>query len=286
MIVFHRLSAFFIALSVLIIRGTSRATCPNNWVYLQGSCYMFSSTRLNWHSAKAACQRLGSNLVSIDSQAEYQALVPKTVRTTYWIGLHRDPQQKSRWMWVDGSRATFTAWRAGEPNNWLGTAEDCAEMYVTWNDLACRYPGYYICETKPMNVLYPPVPATCPNNWINLQGSCYMFSSTRLNWHSAKAACQRLGSNLVSINSQAEYQALVPKTVRTTYWIGLYRDPANKSLWLWVDGSRATFTAWRAGEPNNWLGTAEDCAEMYVTWNDLACTYPGNYICETYPRYT
>ena len=115
---------------------------------MQGSCYKFSSKALNWNAAKSACEALGSNLVVINSYAEQQALAPKTSKITYWIGLYRDPNDKSRWMWVDGSRPTYTAWRAGEPNNWLGQGveEDCTEMYVTWNDLACKSTAPYICE--------------------------------------------------------------------------------------------------------------------------------------------
>ncbi len=109
---------------------------------------MFSTQTLNWNAAKSACEALGSKLVVINSQAEQQALAPKTSVKTYWIGLYRDPKEKSRWMWVDGSRPGFTAWRTGEPNNWMGQGveEDCTEMYVTWNDLACKSVAPYICE--------------------------------------------------------------------------------------------------------------------------------------------
>lgn len=84
----------------------------------------------------------------INSQAEQQALAPKTSVKTYWIGLYRDPKDNSRWMWVDGSRPGYSAWRTGEPNNWMGQGveEDCTEMYVTWNDLACKSVAPYICE--------------------------------------------------------------------------------------------------------------------------------------------
>ena len=123
----------------------------------------------------------------------------------------------------------------------------------------------------------------CPNGWINIQGSCYKFSAGTLNWNAAKAACEAFGSKLVSINSQAEQQALASKiTYNQRTWIGFYRNPKDKSKWLWLDRSRSTYTNWNTGEPNS-LG--EECAEIYPKargwkWNDQSCTSTFRYICE------
>lgn len=116
---------------------------------MHGSCYKFSSKALNWNAAKAACEALGSNLVVITSHAELQALTSKVSSTT-WIDLHRDPKDKSRWLWVDGSRPTYTHWNTGEPN---GLHEECAEMYSNvrgwkWNDGRCSTAFPYVCETR------------------------------------------------------------------------------------------------------------------------------------------
>ena len=99
--------------------------------------------------AKSACETFGSNLVVINSQSELQALTSK-VSQTVWIGMHRDPKDKSRWLWVDGSRATYTHWYKGEPN---GLHEECAEMYPKvhgweWNGGVCSTILPYVCETR------------------------------------------------------------------------------------------------------------------------------------------
>ena len=89
------------------------------------------------------------------------------------------------------------------------------------------------------------------------------------------------------INSQAKQQALSSKirdSQRT--WIGLYRNPKEKSRWLWVDGSRLTYTYWSSGEPNN-AGGSEDCAEIYPRnseWNDKRCATLRHYVCEANGR--
>ena len=122
-----------------------------------------------------------------------------------------------------------------------------------------------------------------------MQGSCYKFFSTKLTWTAAKAACEKLGSKLVSINSQAEQQAVTAKITQNT-WIGLYRDPRDNSRFLWVDGSRLTYSNWDAKEPNNFRGAREDCTETYPkggggsAWNDLPCSYNYPYVCETSGR--
>ena len=120
---------------------------------MQNSCYKFSSKSLNWNAAKSACEALGSKLVIVNSQAEQRALTSKISGSkSMWIGLYRDPKDKSRWLWVDGSRPTYTYWNSGEPNN-SGGDEDCGEMISKnrghkWNDMPCKFSFPYICETN------------------------------------------------------------------------------------------------------------------------------------------
>ncbi|KAL9968062.1 hypothetical protein ACROYT_G026388 [Oculina patagonica] len=92
-----------------------------------------------------------------------------------------------------------------------------------------------------------------------MQSSCYKFFSKGLTWNAAKSACEALGSELVVINSQAENQAVSQITGGRGTYIGLYRNPKDKSRWLTLDGSRPIYTYWYSGEPNS-LG--EECAHM------------------------
>ena len=141
----------------MCVQLISLGVCPNNWIHLQGSCYKFSSKALNWNAAKSACEALGSDLVVINSHTELQALTSQIPESQIsWIGMHRDPKNKSHWLWVDGSRPTCTHWYTGEPNS---LHEDCAEMYNKvngwkWNDLRCSASLPYICETRGMSVAF------------------------------------------------------------------------------------------------------------------------------------
>ena len=77
-----------------------------------------------------------------------------------------------------------------------------------------------------------------------------------------------------------------------SYWIGLYGDPENASLWRWVDWSRLCYGCghWDEGEPNNYGGRFEGCVEMQSYgrgfWNDLPCSRKLRYICQKKGGYT
>ena len=93
----------------------------------------------------------------MDSQAKQNLLTPKVGGDT-WIGLQRDPRNRSRWLWVDGSRATYTNWYSGEPNDGKGSViHDCVEMYEPvnegkWNDRSCKDSRRYVCEISGMTI--------------------------------------------------------------------------------------------------------------------------------------
>ena len=101
-----------------------------------------------------------------------------------------------------------------------------------------------------------------------------------------KSACEAMGSKLAMVTSQADQQALAALNFSQGVWIGLRKDPKNKSGWFWVDGSRATYTYWGGGEPNNAKGN-EDCTQMIPRngkWNDAPCSLTLHYVCGTNGR--
>ena len=121
-----------------------------------------------------------------------------------------------------------------------------------------------------------------------MQGSCYKLFSKANSWSAAKSACEALGAKLAVLNAPSENQAVGEKiTGGQGAYIGLYRNPKDKARWLWVDQSRATYTNWDGGEPNN-HGGSENCVHMRAKatgykWNDLPCNnvYHVPYVCET-----
>ena len=111
---------------------------------------------MDWNSAKATCEELGSSLVILNSLAKIQELIKRTEGQT-WIGLQRDLTDSSRWQWVDGSAAFYSHWLSGEPNNHGDSGEDCVVMNPhigTWNDQGCWSSHYYVCEINGNTTFY------------------------------------------------------------------------------------------------------------------------------------
>jgi len=103
-------------------------------------------------------------------------------------------------------------------------------------------------------------------------------------WIAANSSCEALGSKLAVLNSQAENEAIVATLSTEIAWIGLYRDPENITLWLWVDGSRPSYTNWGRNQPGN----SEGCVVIYKSgyWHDYPCHFNlPSYYCETFGEY-
>ena len=134
----------------------------------------------------------------------------------------------------------------------------------------------------------------CPRGWLSsFYGGCFKVHYNRLDWNSAKSACEALGSSLAVPNSTAKSREF-PQLLKSAgasklyWWIGLYRDPKNLRQWLWVDGSTAYFTSWDTGEPDGLLGI-ENCVAFRMTsekWNDKSCSDRLPYICEINSKYS
>ncbi|EDO46963.1 predicted protein, partial [Nematostella vectensis] len=134
----------------------------------------------------------------------------------------------------------------------------------------------------------------CPAGWVRLNRSCYKADQTIMNWADARAACGKLGGDLVKITSEQENTFVYELSrnqapSRSLMWIGLKRNPTTPTKFEWVDGSRPLYTKWWTGEPNG-LGR-EDCGQIHTFsgsgakhWNDLSCdqgnAYKCGFICE------
>ncbi|XP_016021159.1 layilin isoform X1 [Rousettus aegyptiacus] len=147
----------------LVCRGGTRRPCYKV-VYFHDA-----SRRLNFEEARAACQRDGGQLVSIESEDE-QRLIEKFIENLlasdgdFWIGLRRHEEKQSNstvcqdfYAWTDGSTSTFRNWYVDEPSC---ESEVCVVMYhqpsaptgiggpymFQWNDDRCNVKNNFICK--------------------------------------------------------------------------------------------------------------------------------------------
>lgn len=144
-----------------------------------------------------------------------------------------------------------------------------------------------ICESSPAFSQF------MEDGWSACWNNCYKVFSTDENgitWFDAQKACERLGSNLVSIhdmNEQMHVAALINSTsfVSNIYgiWIGLNRSVLHSPILRWTDGTPYDFKYWSFGNPNDAHGNIDDgepCVHIWDSclspddrflWNDIAC---------------
>lgn len=101
---------------------------------------------------------MGAHLVVINTQQEQEFLFhAKPREKEFYIGL-TDQVTEGDWQWVDGTPLTksLSFWDIGEPNN-LATVEDCVTIRDSsnprqnWNDVACLFRHFRICEMPEIN---------------------------------------------------------------------------------------------------------------------------------------
>ena len=89
---------------------------------------VFTTNRLKWNVAKSTRESLRSKLASINSAAEEEAVTAlRTPNGWMWIILHRHPNIKRPWLWVDGSRVSYALWNDKDTNKSSGK-NDCAHV--------------------------------------------------------------------------------------------------------------------------------------------------------------
>uniref|UniRef100_A0A8C4RHZ1 Asialoglycoprotein receptor 1-like n=1 Tax=Erpetoichthys calabaricus TaxID=27687 RepID=A0A8C4RHZ1_ERPCA len=134
--------------------------CPQNWLFFNSKCYLFSSDKLTWRGGHDGCKAEGAHLVIIESEEEQTFLLnelsKQNPRKPYWIGLN-DITTEGQFVWVDNKRLdqSKSFWglnwdRSMEPDNW-GNQEDCVQIQKPatsggWYDAPCSEKNNVICE--------------------------------------------------------------------------------------------------------------------------------------------
>ncbi|GFO21669.1 mannose c-type lectin receptor [Plakobranchus ocellatus] len=219
-----------------------------------GTCVKPFKTYLNWHKARAECQKNNGDLLTIrDARMNnfikkntmwkkdhqwYHSRRPKTYR--YFIGLH-DTESEKTWRWLNETEtATYTSWAPGEPNNyrshWNREDEDCVEMYVDkWNDIYCSKRQRFICERPPTMS----APGECQDGWFKSpsSGTCKQWHGEQQKWQDARATCQQKGGDLATIldaTTNAFVDYLRTLNDHGTCWIGL-NDLSKEGEFRWTN---------------------------------------------------
>ena len=128
--------------------------CPCAVVHRGTVPYMFCTAGVSWAGARDFCASYGYVLVRIEEDTEnnWVSSAARSVApgTRFWVGVRQS--NRTRWEFVDASRATYLPWGSGQPDdgNSLLVTEDCIEINAfgdaRWNDYQCDEPRGFICE--------------------------------------------------------------------------------------------------------------------------------------------
>ncbi|KAI4874796.1 hypothetical protein NFI96_028570, partial [Prochilodus magdalenae] len=222
-----------------------------------------------WTEAQSYCREKFTDLATIESQQEMDALIAVLNGTGEhsWIGLRQTVPPNSRnWTWSDGSNFSYTYWTTGDPNG--GVGDNCVQLLngpeYRWNDAGCKWPNPFIC--------YEELPLILINQ--------------NKTWREALWYCRENHVDLVSVHNatiQRWVEVITKHASTANVWVGL-RHTCAQSFWFWVSGWSICYQNWA---PGNGTGV-EDCSGGERTgavqsgskqWVSLPETQTLNFIC-------
>ncbi|XP_068719496.1 adhesion G protein-coupled receptor E1-like [Montipora capricornis] len=124
------------------------------------------------------------------------------------------------------------------------------------------------------------IPGSCPQGWIEHDGSCYTPFAHGATWQEAEDTCREIDSHLALSRGATENEFIAVEVGRpeSRVWIGLRRIEGE---FVWSDGRKADYTNWGRGEPKG----GSDCVsllpeDIFHSWEVTECNVMQAFICE------
>ncbi|XP_068115094.1 mannose-binding protein-like [Hyperolius riggenbachi] len=120
-------------------------------------------------------------------------------------------------------------------------------------------------------------------NGVRIGNKFFVSTGDQANYNDAINICAKLGGQLATPQNAEENAAVLKLRgpFFTYVWLGINKIK-TKPIFTYINNRPLTYTNWGPGEPNNFMGRDEDCAEMWDTgkWNDSICDGLRSVICE------
>jgi len=206
-----------------------------------------------WSNARAECQSMGGDLVSIATEAEQWNVLAKCQNVanddSCWVGLRREEEilgTRLGWKWVDNTHSHFTNWCCGGKEG-IAHGDGTNYAVIQGRGLGAWHDDHN-CGTKRFGV------CAIPRNFI------YTLTRDRLRWSEAVHDCRGQGGHLASIVSEEEQSRVIAKcreaNTGNNCWLGFRRnstgtglDPKVRAGWWWIDGTKNRgFHKWSPSE--------------------------------------
>lgn len=127
-------------------------SAPADAKLFKGKWYAVVFEKMDWPRAKVKCEAKGGQLAVIPDQETWD-FVKALTTSPVWLGA-TDEKNEGEWIWVDGSKVTFTAWDRDQPDN-TGGKQNYLVMWrgSVWQDIEKQWDIYapmptvgYVCE--------------------------------------------------------------------------------------------------------------------------------------------
>uniref|UniRef100_A0A250YC83 C-type lectin domain family 2 member E n=1 Tax=Castor canadensis TaxID=51338 RepID=A0A250YC83_CASCN len=94
--------ALLVRKTELVIKSSTYASCPRNWIGFGHKCFYFSEDTRNWTFSQTFCASLEANLAQFASMEELNFLKRYKGSSDHWVGLNRDSRHHT-WKWADNT---------------------------------------------------------------------------------------------------------------------------------------------------------------------------------------
>ncbi|KAI4888595.1 hypothetical protein NFI96_031718, partial [Prochilodus magdalenae] len=210
-----------------------------------------------WTGARNYCREMFTDLATIESQQEMDALIAvlKGTGSNFWIGLkQKDLQDNTNWTWSDGSDSSYRYWNTESQTEEMKCVVSY-DMNLRTDGMIYRY-----------NINLPAIP--------------------NKTWREALRYCRVNHVDLVSVHNatiQHWVEVITKHASTANVWMGL-RHTCTLSFWFWVSGESMCYDNWA---PGNGTGV-EECSGGERTgavqsgskqWVSLPETQTLNFIC-------
>uniref|UniRef100_A0A3Q1F8R0 C-type lectin domain-containing protein n=1 Tax=Acanthochromis polyacanthus TaxID=80966 RepID=A0A3Q1F8R0_9TELE len=218
--------------------------------------HIFIRRKLNWNEAQAYCRQHYTELSFFNSQSDIDKLQNDTGGSINhgWIGLQRDPNNNTAWMWSGGGYITYENWHSGQPSN---SRENKGNIRPDgkWNDRIGTNLLHFYCIDVTVE--------------------------EKMSWEDALSHCREKQTDLANQLSEAELHLAKVKVKNITqrFWIGL-RYLADR--WLWVNGEPLEHESWsQGGDQDHHCPIQKRCGAIHKEglWENWDCQDKLHFMC-------
>ncbi|XP_051812171.1 macrophage mannose receptor 1-like [Acanthochromis polyacanthus] len=222
--------------------------------------HVYVPKSLKWREAQAYCRENHTDLSHLNSQSDIDKLRKAAGGKIHkgWIGLQRDPDNRSAWTWSGGDHITFQNWHDGQPRNRKNEDVGSIGRDGTWFDSFYTSSVHFYCVDVDVE-------------------------EEKTSWEDALSRCRENQTDLSSLLSETDrllvQTEIQNRNITERLWIGL-RFLGDR--WMWVNGDPLEYEAWsQQGGQDHQCPIRRRCGALTRDglWENRDCQDKLSFIC-------